>query len=65
MADLTWCLGVRPHGPKFSQFHAVFWKIWQNRIWAPSEGLMPLPRGILDPPLLKPDLFLMTFNMFN
>ena len=24
-----------PYGPKFSLFHAVFWKIWQNHILAP------------------------------
>ena len=35
-----------PHGPKFSQFHAVFWKILQNRILAPPpEGRRPLPTG--------------------
>ena len=35
-----------PHGPKFSQFHAVFHKIWQNhmlappwRVGAPSYGV--------------------------
>ena len=33
---------VRPHGPKFSQFHAVFWKIWQNRMLVPP-GLAPPP----------------------
>ena len=28
--------GARPpHGPKFSQFHAVFRKIWQNHMLAP------------------------------
>ena len=44
-------------GPKFSQFHAVFRKVWQNhmlttpwRIGVPG-GLAPLLRGILDPPL--------------
>ena len=35
-----------PHGPKFSQFHAVFRKFWQNHM------LAPLLREILDPPLL-------------
>ena len=42
-----------PHGPKFSQFHAVFCKIWQNHMLAPLlEGWRPLLREILDPPLL-------------
>ena len=51
-------LGVRtqctpfPHGPKFSQFHAVFRKIWQIRMLAPSRRLAPLLRGTLDPPLI-------------
>ena len=44
--------GRPPHGPKFSQFHAVFRKIWQNHMLAtPLEGWRPLLRGILDPPL--------------
>ena len=33
------------YGRKFSQFHAVFQKIWQNHMLAPH-----LLRGILDPP---------------
>ena len=28
-----------PHGPKFSQFHAVFWKIWQNHMLVPPWGV--------------------------
>ena len=50
MADL----GGPPYGPKFSQFHAVFRKIWQNHMLAPPppQGWRPLLRGILDPPLL-------------
>ena len=40
---------LRPPGPKFSQFHAVFRKIWQNHMLAP-----PPLQGILDPPLLLP-----------
>ena len=40
-----------PHGPKFSQFHAVFRKIWQNHVLASPESWRPLLRGILDPPL--------------
>ena len=44
--------GTRPpHGPKFSQFHAVFRKIWQNHMLAtPLEGWRPLLRGILGRP---------------
>ena len=35
-----------PWGPKFFQFHAVFGKIWQNRMLAPPPGeLAPPPRG--------------------
>ena len=41
-----------PYGPKFSQFHAVFRKIWQNHMLAPPEGSRPLLQGILDPPLI-------------
>ena len=43
-------LGYAPYGPKFSQFHAVLWKIWQNHMLASSLEGRP-PRGILDPPL--------------
>ena len=35
-----------PKGPKFSQFHAVFWKILPNCMLAPP------PMGILVPPLV-------------
>ena len=38
-----------PHGPKFSRFHAVFWKIWQNCMLAP-----PPPRGLAHPPTGNP-----------
>ena len=34
-----------PYGPKFSQFHAVFLKIWQNHMLAPPGGLVSPPRG--------------------
>ena len=37
--------------PKFSQFHAVLGKIWQNRILPPPEGWRPDLGEILDPPL--------------
>ena len=36
---------VPPRGPKFFQFHAVFGKIWQNRMLAPPGELAPPPRG--------------------
>ena len=35
VADLRGCEG-RPPGPKFFQFRAVFGKIWQNRMLAPT-----------------------------
>ena len=35
--------GACPYGPKFSQFRAVFWKIWQNHMLAPLGGLSPPP----------------------
>ena len=42
-----------PRGSKFFQFHAVFGKIWQNRMLAPPlESWRPLLGEILDPPLL-------------
>ena len=41
-----------PWGSKFFQFHAVFGKIWQNRMLAPPLGSWrPLLGEILDPPL--------------
>ena len=40
------------YGPKFSQFHVVFWKIGKSIGWHPlMEGWCPLLWGILDPPL--------------
>ena len=42
-----------PWGSKFFQFHAVFGKIWQNRMLAPPLGSWrPLLGEILDPPLV-------------
>ena len=39
-------LKAPPYGPKFSQFHAVFQKIWQNHMLASSpRGLSPPPTG--------------------
>ena len=45
--------GASPYSPKFSQFHAVFQRIWQNHMLAPSSrgSWRPLLQGILDPPL--------------
>ena len=42
-----------PRGSKFFQFHAVFGKIWRNRMLAPPplESWRPLLGEILDPPL--------------
>ena len=34
-----------PHGPKFSQFHAVFRKMWQNHMLAPPGGSAPPSYG--------------------
>ena len=34
-----------PWGSKFFQFHAVFGKIWQNRMLAPPRELAPPSRG--------------------
>ena len=34
-----------PQGSKFFQFHAVFGKIWQNRMLAPPGELAPPPQG--------------------
>ena len=41
VADLRGAWGTRPSpwGPKFFQFHAVFGKIWQNRMLAPPWGV--------------------------
>ena len=53
MADLGEAQGASPpHGPKFSQFHAVFRKFWQFRMLATPGRLAPLLRGILDPALI-------------
>ena len=37
--------GACPPGPKCSQSHAVFCKIWQNHMLAPPGGLAPPPTG--------------------
>ena len=34
-----------PWGSKFFQFHAVFGKIWQNRMLVPPGELAPPPQG--------------------
>ena len=58
---VTWChimsssCGFRG-GPKFSQFHAVFRKIWQNQMLAPNpplEGWRPLLRESWIRPCLR------------
>ena len=36
---------VPPGGSKFFQFHAVFEKIWQNRMLVPPPGELAPPRG--------------------
>ena len=41
MADLRGPI----YDPKFSQFHATFWKIWQNHMLALPGGLAPPPAG--------------------
>ena len=51
MADLKGAQRTPPGVPKFFQFHAVFRKIWQNRMLAPPGGWSPLLGEILDPPL--------------
>ena len=48
------CAPLPPHAPlrsKISQFHVVFWKIWQNHMLYSMEGWRPLLREILDLPL--------------
>ena len=34
-----------PRESKFFQFHAIFGKVWQNRMLAPPGGLAPQPQG--------------------
>ena len=34
-----------PQGSKFFQFHAVFRKVWQNRMLVPPWGVNAPPRG--------------------
>ena len=47
VADLRGAPPARasPYGPKFSQFHADFWKFWQIVGWRPLGGLAPPPTG--------------------
>ena len=49
---MLWHIGVRerearvpPWASKFFRFHAVFRKIWQNRMLAPPGELVPPPQG--------------------
>ena len=50
---LTQAVRVLSYGPKFSQFHAVVWKSWQNYMLAPpptgNPGSAPgaQPRNII------------------
>ena len=62
VADLDGApLVYAPNSPYFSQFHGVFWKFWQNCMFAPtwkvggSKGISPrkkLPKNSLSSPLL-------------
>ena len=46
VADLGGCpQHAPPYSPKFSQFHAVFQKIWQNHMLAAPQGSAPPPTG--------------------
>ena len=57
MADLN-----ATYSPKFSQFHTVFWKAWQNRMLSPP----PPPGGSLGNPESAPefviDIFLLSLS---
>ena len=48
VADLHSKISDVPPRSKFFQFHAVFGKIWQNRM------LAPLPQGLAPPPRVNP-----------
>ena len=54
VADLRGARGTHAPSPgsKFFQLHAVFKKIWQNRMLAPPGSWRPLLGEILDPPLM-------------
>ena len=54
VADLRGARGTCAPRSKFFQFHAVFVKIWRNRMLAPPPPgeLEPLLGEILDPPLV-------------
>ena len=47
VTDLRGARGTPPRMSKFFQFHAVFRKIWQNRMLAPPGELVPPPWGNL------------------
>ena len=40
---VPWCTPL--YGANFSEFHAVFHKIWQNHMLSPPGGLAPPPMG--------------------
>ena len=50
--------------PKFSQFHAVLGKLWQNDMLVAPGGSAPLRRRILDPLLCTPGLICDSFLLF-
>ena len=49
-----------PHGPKFSQFHAVFRKIWQNHMLAPPPTGNPVSAPVKGN--LMPEFWVMTLR---
>ena len=49
---------ARPPRSKFFLFHAVFGKIWQNRMLPSLEGWHPHLEEILDPPLQLGDCWI-------
>ena len=56
-----WMHTPSPWASKFFQFHAVFWRIWQNCVFMPPlEGSCPHLGEILDLPLLS-----VHFHAFN
>ena len=60
MADLRGREGrTPPRASNFFQFHAVFWKFWQNRVFTPPlEGSRARLGEIMDPPLMWDLIFL-------
>ena len=52
-----------PHGPKFSQFHAVFSENFDKIVCWRLGGLAPLLRKFLDPPLERISHLVMFYNI--